>query len=94
MSDELELVKTADEDNDPVVDSGPKSAKKERRGLCKRPSEEGGAVYKHAVATTITSFIIFITYGAALGALGATIPFLLPHVVSDTWSARSYLEYY
>ena len=45
-------------------------------GLSKRPSKEGGAVYRHAVVSTISSFIIFIAYGAALGALGATIPFL------------------
>jgi fucose permease len=40
------------------------------------PSRFGGAVYKHAVMASATSFFIFIVYGASLGTLGAVLPYL------------------
>jgi|MDTB01.2.fsa_nt_gb FHS family Na+ dependent glucose MFS transporter 1 len=76
MTNEVELGKMSYEGNIQVLHSEPSSSASNEKGISKRPSEEGGAVYRHALASTITSFIIFITYGAALGALGATIPFL------------------
>ena len=76
----MELINDPKEAQSPLVSSEEVNVKEECKelspGLSLTPSEEGGRVYAHAVASSVASFIIFIVYGAALGVLGATIPFL------------------